>query len=188
MPKAVIFDIDGTLIDTVDLHAAAWVETFRDFGFVTAHDDVRAQIGKGGDQLMPVFLPRDVLDARGKDIERHRSDLFKRRHLSQARAFPGVRALFEHIRAQGQAVALASSGKKDEVERYQEIAGVAHLRGRHRSGRQRERQACQNGRCECGKGLHEIREAPVPRYGSPHVNPVGMEDRGALARTFEVDA
>jgi hypothetical protein len=32
MPKAVIFDVDGTLVDSVDLHAHAWVDAFRDFG------------------------------------------------------------------------------------------------------------------------------------------------------------
>lgn len=127
MPKAVIFDIDGTLIDTVDLHAAAWVEAFRDFGFAVAYDDVRAQIGKGGDQLMPVFLPPDVLERRGDEIEQYRSDLFKRAYLPQARAFPCVRDLFLHVRAQGQTIVLASSGKKDEVERYQDIAGIADL-------------------------------------------------------------
>ena len=127
MPKAVIFDIDGTLIDSVDLHAAAWAGTFRHFGIEVAHDEVRSQIGKGGDQLMPVFLPGDVLERRGEEIEAYRGDLFKRDYLPKARAFPGVRALLERIRAAGQTVALASSGKADEVERYQEIAGIADL-------------------------------------------------------------
>jgi len=127
MPKAVIFDVDGTLIDSVDLHAAAWVETFRHFGLVVSHGAVRSQIGKGGDQLMPVFVPRDLLERRGGEIEAFRADLFKRDYLSQARAFPGVRALFERLRTAGQTVVLASSGKAGEVERYQEIAGITDL-------------------------------------------------------------
>jgi len=53
--KAVIFDVDGTLIDTNDLHTAAWVETFRHFGVEVDRDDVRREMGKGGDQLMPCF-------------------------------------------------------------------------------------------------------------------------------------
>jgi beta-phosphoglucomutase-like phosphatase (HAD superfamily) len=125
MPKAVIFDVDGTLIDSVDLHAAAWVDTFRHFGLEIDHDEVRSQIGKGGDQLMPVFLPPAMLEERGEEIEAYRGDLFKRVYLSKAHAFPGVRTLFERIRAAGQTAVLASSGKADEVERYQEIAGIA---------------------------------------------------------------
>ena len=48
MIKAVIFDIEGTLVDSVDLHAKAWQEAFAHFGHEVAFADVRAQIGKGG--------------------------------------------------------------------------------------------------------------------------------------------
>ena len=54
-PKAVIFDIDGTLLDSVDLHAQAWIEAFEHFGYRIPFEKVRPQIGKGGDQLMPAF-------------------------------------------------------------------------------------------------------------------------------------
>ena len=64
-PKAVLFDVDGTLVDTVDLHARAWVETLRHFG-VEADFDVRGQIGKGGDQLLPGLVPTDLLEARSE--------------------------------------------------------------------------------------------------------------------------
>ncbi|GEP04753.1 HAD family hydrolase [Methylobacterium oxalidis] len=125
--RAVIFDIDGTLLDSVDLHARAWVEAFAHFGVTTAEADVRRQIGKGGDQLMPVFLPEERVAREGETIEAYRSDLFKREYLPQVRPFPGVRALFERIRADGRRLALASSGKRSEVEHYQEILGIADL-------------------------------------------------------------
>src|SRR4051794_24010634 len=51
--RAVLFDIDGTLIDSVDAHAQAWVDAFHKFGKDVAFRDVRSQIGKGGDQLLP---------------------------------------------------------------------------------------------------------------------------------------
>jgi beta-phosphoglucomutase-like phosphatase (HAD superfamily) len=68
MPKAVIFDIDGTLIDSVDAHARAWQDAFRDFGHDITFEEVRQQIGKGGDQLMPVFLTQAEFNAQGEDI------------------------------------------------------------------------------------------------------------------------
>ena len=54
--KAVIFDVDGTLVDSVDLHAKAWQEAFQHFGHACQLGQIRSQIGKGGDQLMPVFF------------------------------------------------------------------------------------------------------------------------------------
>jgi HAD superfamily hydrolase (TIGR01509 family) len=127
MIKAVIFDIDGTLIDTVDLHAEAWVEALKHFGHDIAFQDMRSQIGKGGDQILHGLLPPDVIEQKGDEIKSFRADLFKREYLHRARAFPGVRELFERIRASGQRVVLASSGNADEVEEYKGIAGIADL-------------------------------------------------------------
>ncbi|HEV7440388.1 MAG TPA: HAD family hydrolase, partial [Methylobacterium sp.] len=85
------------------------------------------QIGKGGDQLMPVFLPQERIEREGETIEAYRSDLFRRTYLPQVKPFPGVRELFARIRADGHAIALASSGKESEVAHYQEILGIADL-------------------------------------------------------------
>ncbi|WP_288580917.1 HAD family hydrolase [uncultured Methylobacterium sp.] len=127
MIRNLIFDIDGTLLDSVDLHAAAWAEAFREFGIEAPQDEIRGQIGKGGDQLMPVFVPKDRLAREGEAIETFRSTLFKDKYLQRVRPFPGVRALFERLKAEGHVLALASSGKAEEVERYQEIAGIRDL-------------------------------------------------------------
>jgi HAD superfamily hydrolase (TIGR01509 family) len=125
--RAVVFDMDGTLIDSVDQHAGSWQETFRHFGIDVSFEAVRGQIGKGGDQLMPVFVDRDTLERRGKEIESFRQDLFKRKYLPTVKPFPGVRELFERLKADGVTVALASSAKPDELETYKEIAGIADL-------------------------------------------------------------
>ena len=125
--RAAIFDIDGTLLDSVDLHAKAWVEAFAHFGVETAQAEVRGQIGKGADELMPVFLPAERVAREGKEISGYRSELFKKTYLDAVRPFPGVRPLFERIRSAGLSIALASSGKRSEVEHYQEILGIADL-------------------------------------------------------------
>jgi len=127
MADALIFDIDGTLIDSVDLHARAWQETFRHFGKEIAFDEIRSQIGKGGDQLLPVFLSADEMRTKGKELEEFRSDLFKTRYLEQVKAFPGVRPLFEKVLACGQKLALASSAKGDELKNYERIAQIEDL-------------------------------------------------------------
>jgi HAD superfamily hydrolase (TIGR01549 family) len=127
MIKAVIFDVDGTLIDTVDLHADAWVQALKHFGYEIAFQDMRSQIGKGGDQILHGLLPPDVIERQADEIKDFRADLFKRDYLHKARAFPGVRELFERIRASGQRAVLASSGTAEEVEQYKKIAGIADL-------------------------------------------------------------
>ena len=136
--QVVIFDIDGTLIDSVDQHAAAWVEALGHFGHEVSFQAVRAQIGKGGDQLMPVFLSPDFIEQQGEALERFRGDLFKRRYLDSLRPFPGVPQLFERLRAAGKRPVLASSAKAEELERYKAIAGIEAC-GRHRRQRRRRR-------------------------------------------------
>ena len=76
---------------------------------------------------MPVFLSQERIEREGEEIETYRSDLFKREYLDKVRPFPAVRPLFERMRQAGLTIALASSGKKDEVEHYQDLLGIADL-------------------------------------------------------------
>jgi phosphoglycolate phosphatase-like HAD superfamily hydrolase len=125
--SAVVFDIDGTLIDSVDFHARAWQEALAHFGISVSFEDVRSQIGKGGDQLLPVFVPPDRLDALKDPIEAFRGELFKREYLPKIRPFPKVRELFERIASDGFRIGLASSAKEDEVGVYKRLARIADL-------------------------------------------------------------
>ena len=126
-PKAILFDVDGTLIDTVDLHAAAWVEALKHFGAEVPFGDMRLQIGKGGDQLLQGLLPRNMVEGKGEEIQAFRTDLFKRDYIHKAQPFPMVRELFERIRAAGQLAVLASSASAEELDRYKDVAGIADL-------------------------------------------------------------
>jgi HAD superfamily hydrolase (TIGR01509 family) len=125
--KAVIFDVDGTLIDSVDSHAKAWQEAFEHFGHSLSFDEVRSQIGKGGDQLMPVFLSKAEVKAKGKEIEKFRGHLFKAKYLDHLKAFSNVRDLFQRLLADGWKLALASSAKEDELKIYKKICRITDL-------------------------------------------------------------
>jgi HAD superfamily hydrolase (TIGR01509 family) len=127
MIEAVIFDVDGTLINSVDQHAKAWLWAFARHGHDIPFDDIRAQIGKGGDQLMPVFLPPEEIEHIGEKLQEERGTFFKDEYLPHLHAFPMVRELFQRLKADGKRIALASSAKPDELERYVEIAEVADL-------------------------------------------------------------
>lgn len=125
--KAVLFDVDGTLIDSVDFHAEAWVRALRHFGIEVPFDTMRHHIGMGGDQLLPIFVPADMLSRQQAEIQAYRGDLFAREYLDRIKPFPLVRPLFERCHAAGLTIALASSGQSEEVERYAKIAGIADL-------------------------------------------------------------
>ncbi|HEX4748017.1 MAG TPA: HAD family hydrolase [Bryobacteraceae bacterium] len=127
MAKAIIFDIDGTLLDSVDLHAHAWHESFEHFGHKIPYEQIRSQIGKGGDQLLPFFLAEEEVKQRGKEIENYRANLFKRKYLSKVKPFPGVRELFLKVKGEKQQVALASSARGEELEQYEKIAHIEDL-------------------------------------------------------------
>ncbi len=124
---AVLFDVDGTLIDSVDQHARAWADTFAYFGIDAPYAAVRAQIGKGGDNLMPVFVAPDRLERIREALEEYRSALFKRAYLPTIRPLPGVRDLFVRLRRDGRRVVLASSGKQWEVEHHMRLLKIEQL-------------------------------------------------------------
>jgi HAD superfamily hydrolase (TIGR01509 family) len=125
--KAAIFDIDGTLVDSVDLHAKAWQEAFAKYGHNIAFDDVRQQIGKGGDQLLPVFLTREEQEKYGKKLEDYRGQLFKEKYMPLVKPFPRVRELLQKVKQDGKQIALASSAKSDEIQTYKRIANIGDL-------------------------------------------------------------
>src|SRR5687767_9227314 len=120
MIKVVIFDIDGTLIDSVDFHAEAWQKALEEFGHKVDFQSVRSQIGKGVDTFLPVFLSEQEIKKYGKDLEVRRGEIFKKQYLPQIKPFPKVRELFQKILDDVKKIALASSAKEDEVEKYKE--------------------------------------------------------------------
>ncbi|ODM75145.1 HAD family hydrolase [Bradyrhizobium elkanii] len=127
MPKAAIFDLDGTLLDSVDLHALAWQEALLKFGHDVSFENVRGQIGKGVDKLIPVFLSVDEQRDHGKELEEWRGKRFKSEYLPLVRPFSAVPNLLRRVRDAGVRIAVASSAKKDEVNDYLDVARVVDL-------------------------------------------------------------
>jgi HAD superfamily hydrolase (TIGR01549 family) len=125
--QAILFDVDGTLVDSNDLHADCWVEAFAHFGKRVAWDLVRTQIGKGGDLLVPDLLNAREMQRFGEALQKYRSRLYKETYMPRVQPFPRVRELFEELRRRGVRIALASSANPEEVEYTTQLLGVGEL-------------------------------------------------------------
>jgi HAD superfamily hydrolase (TIGR01509 family) len=123
----VIFDVDGTLVDSNDAHTRAWIDAFAAHGITVAYDSVRRAIGMGGDKLMPLVAGIKEDSAEGKKISQRRADVFKAVWLPRLQPFPGARDLVARLVDDGFTVAVASSAKEDELHPLLEVAGVADL-------------------------------------------------------------
>ncbi|MCU1348902.1 MAG: Phosphoglycolate phosphatase [Acidobacteria bacterium] len=125
--EAILFDVDGTLVDSNELHVDCWLEAFAKFGKELPREVIRSQIGKGGDLLVPDLLSAREMRTFGKQLQEYRSNRFKEQYLSRVKPFPWVRECLERLRGLGLELALASSSDKEEVEYYTALLGVGDL-------------------------------------------------------------
>jgi HAD superfamily hydrolase (TIGR01509 family) len=125
--KAVLVDVDGTLIDSNDAHAMAWVETFEEFGHTVAFERIRHLIGKGGDQLLPEAVGIEKDSPEGKVIAKRRATLFKEEYLPNIVPFEGARALLEALHDRAYRLVVATSATEDEIGALLDVASIRDL-------------------------------------------------------------
>lgn len=123
-PTGVLLDVDGTLIDSNDAHAQAWVHAIGEAGQQVEFTAVRRLIGMGGDKLLPTIAAIDSESARGKSISKRREEIFRNDYLPRIRAFPAVKQLLKRMRDEGLELAIASSAKEKELDSLLQIAGA----------------------------------------------------------------
>jgi HAD superfamily hydrolase (TIGR01509 family) len=127
-PRAVIFDLDGTLVDTVETRIAAWLETFDESGIPASRDTVVPLIGLDGRRLA-----REVAAVAGQPIDFDRSEAIDKlsgeiyeRLNTDPQPLPGVRELVEAIESRGLRWSIATSSRKDQVQTSVKALGLAH--------------------------------------------------------------
>jgi HAD superfamily hydrolase (TIGR01509 family) len=125
--KGVIFDVDGTLVDSNDAHAQSWVDTFAEAGYNVPFDVVRPLIGMGGDKLLPKAAGIRHDSQEGKKLTERRSQIFRTKYLPRLRPLPGARALVERVRKNGLKPVVATSAKDEELNGLLKAADVADL-------------------------------------------------------------
>ena len=125
--RGVILDIDGTLVDSNDAHARAWVEALAEEGIEVSFEKVRPLIGMGGDKLLPSVSGLEEDSPQGKRIGERRGEIFKERYMPRLKPFPSTRELLLKMRERGLKLAVATSAKEDELKPMLKIADVADL-------------------------------------------------------------
>ena len=118
--RAVLFDLDGTLVDSNDFHVDAWEQVLREAGHATPRDAIHAQIGKGADMFVPALV-QGADQATVEHLGDRHGAIFKDHHIGRVRSFPGASALLARVAESGRKVVLASSASKEELEHYLDL-------------------------------------------------------------------
>jgi HAD superfamily hydrolase (TIGR01509 family) len=124
MTRAALLDVDGTLIDNNLLHVLAWRRAFQRMGMQIEAVRILHAIGMGGDQLVPAILGDDVDDQTAERLRAlHAEEYIEKKLIDHSEPLPGAVRLLDTLRARGVKIALASSAKREELDRYLALLG-----------------------------------------------------------------
>lgn len=126
-PRAVLLDVDGTLIDSNDEHARAWTEAGAELGYDIPFEKVRPLIGMGGDRVTPRVTGHEEDSPEGERILERRGEIFRERFLPGLRPTRGTRALLEKMKAEGFQLVVATSASEEDMNPLLEQAGIRDL-------------------------------------------------------------
>jgi HAD superfamily hydrolase (TIGR01509 family) len=127
MTKVLLSDIDGTLVDSNALHAEAWRRAFEHFGIEVGMGEAWSQIGKGGDQLIPMFVPQADRDRLEPEIKAFRKEVFHHDYMPRIVGFNKARELLLRVKKSGRRIVLATSSDKADLATYKKIVGMEDL-------------------------------------------------------------
>ncbi len=122
--RGVLLDVDGTLVDSNDAHARAWVKAFSEQGIKVEFERIRRLIGKGGDKVLKEIAGWDEDDPRARLTSDRRREIFLKEFLPTLHAFPKTRELLQKMRDRGLKLVVASSAKADELEHLLRLCGA----------------------------------------------------------------
>jgi HAD superfamily hydrolase (TIGR01509 family) len=125
--RGVILDVDGTLINSNDAHARAWVDALAESNIDASFAQIRRLIGMGGDKLLPAVAGIEEASELGQRIAKRRSEIFQHQYFPSVHAFPKTRALLLKMRDHGLKLGVASSAKEQELLPFLELANVRDL-------------------------------------------------------------
>ncbi len=125
--RGVILDVDGTLVDSNDEHAQAWVEAMAKGSYTVSFEKIRRAVGMGSDNLLPSTIGVDKESEEGKQLSKWYTEIFKEKYLPHLVAFPQARGLLQRMKDRGLRLVVASSSEPQLLKKLLTIAGVEDL-------------------------------------------------------------
>ena len=123
--RGMIFDVDGTLVDTNSGHVEAWRKAFQRLGFDVSAEQIVPEIGKGGDKLVPSLLGQDAEEEYGEELRKlQKAEFLEIARGTHFRMFPGAVEIFDALRERGIRTALATSSDEKHLAATSTSAGV----------------------------------------------------------------
>jgi HAD superfamily hydrolase (TIGR01509 family) len=125
-PDAVLFDLDGTLVDTVQTRIDAWVEALERSGYAPTREVLAPMIGLDGRRLareIAALEGRPIDESRSEEIDKLSGEIYER--LNRPRPLPGVAEVVAAIESAGIRWAIATSSRKDQVGTSVDALGLA---------------------------------------------------------------
>lgn len=113
--EVLLLDVDGTLIDSNDAHAEAWVDAFREKELLIPYEDIRPLIGMGGDNLVKKLLGLGKEDPLSKALGESRSEIFRRDYLPGIQAFPKAAELLRALKKAHYRLVIATSSTEEDL-------------------------------------------------------------------------
>jgi HAD superfamily hydrolase (TIGR01549 family) len=129
--QAVIFDIDGTLLDSNDAHARAFEAAFLENGRPYPYLEIRRLIGMGGDNLIPTLSGLKKESPKGKRISHRKKEVFFSKYFSQLCSFPKVRELMSALKDRGMKISIATSASQDELKQFLKLLEIEEFLDAH---------------------------------------------------------
>ena len=127
MNRAVLLDVDGTLIDSNEAHSRAWVDVGREAGFAIHYEDIRPLIGMGSDKVLPKLTGLEIDSPAGKDLAKRHGEIYRALYLPSLRVFHGTHAMLKRMADESLTLVVATSAGQDDLRAMLKHARLEHL-------------------------------------------------------------